>query len=156
MCMFTISQEICILLCYNGKKTEVIMNTDWMEAAALAALAAVWAVFCTRSQDAKYARSLRYQWFYYVGYMGWSLWLLSWAASLSGFSFFAGGNMWGATLVILPAVAWHMGECWRIEAAIDRNEESEKKDRKGRLLKRVSTALLLMNLVLLWHTGMQQ
>ena len=62
--------------------------------------------------------------------------------------------MWGATLVILPAVAWHMGECWRIEAAIDRNEESEKKDRKGRLLKRVSTALLLMNLVLLWHTGM--
>ena len=46
-----------------------------------------------------------------------------------------------------------MGECWRIEGLIDGDEDGRTKIRKGLLMKRVSTALFLMNVVLLWHTG---
>lgn len=37
---------------------------------------------------------------------------------------------------------------------IDQNEEAAEKIRKGQLMKRVSTALFLMNFVLLWQYGM--
>lgn len=130
-----------------------MFEMHWLEAAALAAAALWWGAACVQQLDKKYARSRRYMWCYYVGYLGWSLWLLSWASNLSGV-LSLGGNMWGATLIIVPLVAWHMGECWRIEGLIDQNKEAAEKIRKGQLMKRVSTALFLMNFVLLWQYGM--
>lgn len=129
------------------------METNWLLAAGLAAAAVWWAAACIQQLNKTLARSKRYMWCYYVGYLGWSLWLLTWVSNLTGI-LSLGGNMWGSTLMIVPLLSWHMGECWRIEGLINQDEDSPALIRKGLLLKRVSVALFLMNFVLLWHGGM--
>ena len=62
--------------------------------------------------------------------------------------------MWGTSLIIVPLIAWHMGECWRIEGLLGGGEDGPALVRKGQLLKRVSVTLFLMNFVLLWQRGM--
>lgn len=115
----------------------------WITAAVLAGLAVLWGGWSLRHAR-PYMKNAKYQWTCFLGYGGWSFWLLSWAGEISGLTLSEGADMWGASLLIVPVIAWHMGECWRMEAEMDGEPA---KNTQGLILKRVSMALLLLDLI---------